>query len=85
MITFLANERIIIAADDFERIHEYSEIVKAHKDEAVRIAREFCPGGKPAMPGLWICPYERVEETAPPAEAGTTPQPAIPPKPPGSR
>jgi hypothetical protein len=62
LITFMTNERIIVAADDFQRIHEYSDIVKAHKDEAVRIAREFCPGGKPAMQGLWICPYERETE-----------------------
>ena len=61
----MTNERIIVAADDFQRIREYSDIVKAHKDEAVRIAREFCPGGRPAMQGLWICPYERVEETTP--------------------
>ena len=26
---------------------------------AVRIAREFCAGGKPVMEGLWLCPYER--------------------------
>ncbi len=62
LITFMTNERIIVAADDFQRIREYSTTVKEHKDEAVRIAREFCPGGKPAMQGLWICPYERVEE-----------------------
>jgi hypothetical protein len=82
LITFMTNERIIVAADDFQRIREYSDIVKEHKDEAVRIAREYCPGGRPAMQGLWICPYERVEETAPPtAEPGAAAEPAIPPKP----
>jgi len=85
LITFMTNERIIVAADDFQRIREYSDIVKAHKDEAVRIAREYCPGGRPAMQGLWICPYERVEETTPPAEPGAAPQPAIPPKPPATK
>ena len=79
MVTFLTNERIIIAADDFQRIREYTETVKAHKDEAVRIAREFCPGGKPAMQGLWICPYERLEEA--PAAAAPGSGPPIPPKP----
>jgi hypothetical protein len=83
LITFMTNERIIVAADDFQRIREYSETVKAHKDEAVRIAREFCPGGKPAMPGLWVCPYERVEEPPPPPPPD--PQLPIPPKPPGSK
>jgi len=84
LITFMTNERIIIAADDFQRIRVYSDIVKAHKDEAVRIAREYCPGGRPAMQGLWICPYERVEETSS-APATEPPKPASelqPPKPP---
>jgi hypothetical protein len=84
LITFMTNERIIVAADDFQRIREYSDLVKIHKDEAVRIAREFCPGGQPAMQGLWICPYERVEETTP-AEQTVAPQPAIPPRPPGTK
>ena len=56
-ITFMTNERVIVAAEDVERIHEYASAVKAHSREAVRIAREFCAGGKPAMEGLWICPY----------------------------
>jgi hypothetical protein len=73
LITFMTNERIIVAADDFQRIREYSDIVKAHKDEAVRIAREFCPGGRPAMQGLWICPYERVGEPQPDNSQAPTP------------
>jgi hypothetical protein len=73
LITFMTNERIIVAADDFQRIREYSDMVKAHKDEAVRIAREFCPGGKPAMQGLWICPYERIAETEPDNSQPPTP------------
>jgi hypothetical protein len=83
LITFMTNERIIVAADDFQRIREYSDIVKAHKEQAVRIAREFCPGGKPAMAGLWICPYERVEEPPPPPPPD--PQLPIPAKPPGTK
>jgi hypothetical protein len=71
LITFMTNERIIVAADDFQRIRVYSDVVKAHKDEAVRIAREFCPGGKPAMQGLWICPYERVDESTPNSQLPT--------------
>jgi hypothetical protein len=55
-ITFLTDERIIVASDDFQRIREYRIKVEAHHDEAVRLAREFCPGGKPLMPGAWVCP-----------------------------
>jgi len=80
----MTNERIIVAADDFQRIREYSDIVKAHKDEAVRIAREFCPGGKPAMQGFWICPYERLAES-PAAEPTVPAQPTVTPKPPATR
>ena len=57
-ITFMTNERIIVAADDFQRIPVYSAIVKEHRSEALRIAREYCAGGKPAMQGFWICPYD---------------------------
>jgi hypothetical protein len=78
LITFMTNERIIVAADDFQRIRQYSDMVKANKDQAVRIAREFCPGGKPAMQGLWICPYERVEEPPAPAPPPADPQLPIP-------
>ena len=56
-LTFMTDERVIVAADDVERIHQYAVAVKAHSGEAVRIAREFCPAGKPVMEGLWICPY----------------------------
>jgi len=77
LITFMTDERIIVAADDFQRIRMYSDLVKEHKDEAVRIAREYCPGGRPAMQGLWICPYERIEET--PSAPAAEPQPSKPP------
>jgi hypothetical protein len=56
VITFLTNEQIIVAADDFQRIREYRKEVEAHHNEAVRLTREYCPGGKPIMPGVWICP-----------------------------
>ena len=56
-ITFLTNERVIVAGDDFSRIRDYARQVEANKEQAVRIAREFCPGGSRAMEGLWICPY----------------------------
>ena len=80
LITFMTNERIIVAADDFQRIREYSDIVKAHKDEAVRIAREFCPEAdlRCRVSGSVLTSGSRKR----PAEPTVAPQPAIPPKPP---
>jgi len=57
-LTFMADERIVIASEEIQRIREYATIVQAHKAETVRIAREYCPGGSMAMPRVWICPYQ---------------------------
>jgi hypothetical protein len=57
-LTFMANERIVIASEEIQRIREYATIVQAHKAETVRIAREYCPGGSVVMPRVWICPYQ---------------------------
>jgi hypothetical protein len=57
-LTFMANERIVIASEEIQRIREYATIVQAHKAETVRIAREYCPGGTVVMPRVWICPYQ---------------------------
>jgi hypothetical protein len=55
-ITFLTNERIIVASENFQRIREFEKLVDAHRDQAVRLARENCPGGKMLTYKLWICP-----------------------------
>ncbi len=55
-ITFLTNERIIVASDNFQRIREFEKLVDAHRDQAVRLAPENCPGGKMLTYKLWICP-----------------------------
>jgi len=55
-ITFLTNERIIVASVNVERISEYQKLVDAHRDQAVRLSRENCPGGTRLMDKLWICP-----------------------------
>ena len=55
-ITFLTNERIIVASEDYQRILEYTRLVDAHRDEAVRLSPDSCPGGKSVMYKLWICP-----------------------------
>ena len=54
-LTFLAKERIIVASDDFLRIPEYNTIVDAHKDEAVRISRTPCEGGREIVPRVYLC------------------------------
>jgi hypothetical protein len=55
-VTFLMNERTIVASEDFVRIREYQRLVEEHKAESVRIARDPCPGGRPVMEGVWFCP-----------------------------
>jgi hypothetical protein len=54
-VTFLANERIIIASDDFVRIKSYNDLVDAHRGEALRIAREPCDLGTRIAPRLYLC------------------------------
>jgi hypothetical protein len=56
-LTFLTNERIILASDDVDRIATYDRIVGEHKPEAVRISRQRCDGGQMAA-GVWICPAQ---------------------------
>ena len=53
-ITFLTNERIIVASD-FVRIRQYNTIVDAHRAEAVTISRTPCEGGRPIIRGVYIC------------------------------
>jgi hypothetical protein len=53
-ITFLSDERVIVAADSPKRIDEYERVVSAHEDSAVRISRSPCPGGT-EVGTLYIC------------------------------
>lgn len=55
-LTFLTNERVIVASDDFVRIATYKKLVEQHQDEAVRIMRKPCPGGTP-IAGVYLCPW----------------------------
>jgi hypothetical protein len=56
-LTFLTNERVILASEDFVRIAPYQRIVDEHRGEAIRVSRTPCDGGKPAA-GVWLCPPE---------------------------
>jgi hypothetical protein len=55
-LSFLTNERVIVASDDFVRIATYRTIVDQHQDEAVRIMRSPCPGGT-AIGAAYLCPW----------------------------
>ena len=55
-ITFVANERVIVAAADFPRVLEYGEKVAEHRSESVRISRSECGGGTLVFEGVYFCP-----------------------------
>jgi hypothetical protein len=57
-ISFLTNERIIMQATDFDRIHAYDREIAAHLNETVRLSRTPCagPGGETILPGAYLCP-----------------------------
>jgi len=55
-LTFLSNERILVASLDVRRIHEYNRTVDAHREEAYWIRREPCAGGRLMIPTHWLCP-----------------------------
>jgi hypothetical protein len=54
-VTFLTNERIIVASD-FARILSYEQQVDAHRATAIRISREPCGDTKAAIDGVYFCP-----------------------------
>jgi hypothetical protein len=55
-ITFMTDEQVIVASEDFVRIPAYQDIVAQHTDKAVRISRTACVGGRTVTPGLYLCP-----------------------------
>ena len=55
-VTFMTDEAVIVHSHDFMRIPQYRDIVAAHANEAVRISRTSCPGGRPIATGLFFCP-----------------------------
>jgi hypothetical protein len=54
-ITFLTNERIIVASDTFLRIPAYNRLVEQHRGEAIRISRVPCEGGEEVVRRLYFC------------------------------
>jgi hypothetical protein len=57
-VTFVTNERIIVAADGFARIAEYGYRVNDHRSEAIRISRTPCGDGRPVFDGVYFCALE---------------------------
>jgi hypothetical protein len=55
-VTFMTNEKVIVASTSVVFLEEYQWLVDARSDEAVWIKREPCPGGIVVVEGLYICP-----------------------------
>jgi hypothetical protein len=57
-ITFVTNERIIVAPDAFARIAEYGQQVHDHRDQAIHISRTPCGSDKPVFEGIYFCAFD---------------------------
>jgi len=57
-VTFMTDERIIVATGDYVRIREYQREVEAHRARAVRISRSPCAGGREVVAGVYFCALE---------------------------
>jgi len=55
-VTFLTNERVIVASNDFVRILSYQQIVDDHRAQSVLISRQRCDNGQQMYEGVWFCP-----------------------------
>jgi hypothetical protein len=55
-VSFLTNERIVLASEDFQRLLTYRRLVEQHAGEAVRISRRPCAGGVLLIHGVYQCP-----------------------------
>lgn len=55
-VSFVTNERIILAPDDVERVRTYRRVVDQHAGESIRLSRRPCAGGAALIPGVYECP-----------------------------
>jgi hypothetical protein len=78
-VTFLANERVRVAATDFSRIREYSN--EADRTGAPSIEDGACPQGTRLANGQYLCPNQAELR----ALAGRSGSSSHPGEPPGSR
>lgn len=61
-LTFIAQERLRVSANDFIRIMEYWE--DARRAEAPTISERACVGGAALLPGLLLCPSQVAEKAS---------------------
>jgi hypothetical protein len=57
-ITFVTNERVIVAPDGFARVAEYGDRVLKHRDQAIHISRTPCGAEKPVVEGVYFCAFD---------------------------
>lgn len=57
-VTFMTNERIIVASEDYVRIAEYQREVETHRAQAIRILRAPCADGREVVAGVYFCKVE---------------------------
>jgi hypothetical protein len=55
-LTFLTNERVVVASEDLARIQEYRRLFNQHRSEAIRISRGPCEGGRRVVGSVYFCP-----------------------------
>jgi hypothetical protein len=54
-LTFLTEERVKIASNDYQRIDEYRRLADQEGDRLKRLAERPCPGGEPVVEH-YLCP-----------------------------
>jgi hypothetical protein len=54
-LTFLSNERIILAATGVSRIYDYNRVVAAHRADPIHLSRQPCPEGPKLADGVYLC------------------------------
>jgi hypothetical protein len=54
-VTFVTQERILVASDAIVKVRTHNRIVDAHRAEAIRISRRPCAGGQQLTPAFWAC------------------------------
>ena len=55
-VTFMTNERIIVAANEVQRIYSYNDIIREHAAETIHLSRRACGGGEELIRGVYRCP-----------------------------
>jgi hypothetical protein len=54
-VTFLANERVVVATREYPRIWTYNLLVQSHAQEAVSLSTQPCFGGDALVEGVFLC------------------------------